>query len=229
MFRVFIVITFLFASLEQLNAQSKVSYDFKKGQVLDIMLITNKPDIEALFANYKKTAFPVAMKLGYQPQPGFGIAEYTQGNQQPASFIFGKWNSLEKREQFLTDITKSVPDFHEQRRSMFELFALTYYEMQEDISFEIDREKLVVVTAYWQQEASTFQSFTKAWLKTAKRSGGEIILELTDGKSPFAYYYQPDYLVITQWNDREEFNKFYSKNLKMEQEGLRHVNQFILK
>lgn len=229
MFRRLILISLFIATLGHLNAQSTVSFDLKKGEILDILLITNKPDIEALFDNYKKTAFPVAMGLSYQPLPGFGIAEYTQGNQQPSSLVFGKWSNLEKREQFLTDITESVPDFHEQRRNMFEFFALTYYEMQEDISIEIDREKLLVVTAYWQQEASALQTFTQKWRKIAKKSGGEVILELTEGKSPFAYYYQPDYLVITQWSDRETFNKFHDENIKMNHEGLKHVNQFILK
>jgi len=229
MFRTAMLIGLFIAGVGSLPAQSKISFDLKKGEILDILLLTTKNDNEALFENYKKTAFPVAMGLSYQPLPGFGIAEYTQGNHQPGAFLFGKWESLEKRERFLADITKTVPDFHEQRRAIWSQFVLTYYEMPKDISIEIDREKVVVATAYWESNKVDFAKFTQQWLKTAKKSGGVLVLELTNGKSPFGYYYQPDYLVLTQWSDREAFEKFYDKNMKMEHEGVKHVNQFILK
>ena len=59
--------------------------------------------------------------------------------------------------------------------------------------------------------------------------GGKTVVELMDGKSPFGYYYQPDYLVITEWKDKATFDAFYQANIKMKQEGVKHVNQFLLK
>jgi hypothetical protein len=38
----------------ELRAQT---FDFKKGEVLDILLLTNKPDWEKHFEKYKETAF----------------------------------------------------------------------------------------------------------------------------------------------------------------------------
>ncbi|MEM1123139.1 MAG: hypothetical protein AAGJ18_22040, partial [Bacteroidota bacterium] len=164
----------------------------------------------------------------YQPLPGFAIGEMTQGNHQPAIFALGKWASLAKREQFLVDIEEKVVDFHEQRRALWSTFDLTYFEMPADVSFQIDRNKVNVVTAYWQDEETDFKQFKKAFTKKAKKAGGTALVELTNGISPFGYYYQPDYLVITEWDNRAKFDAFHRENTKMDHEGVKHVNQFLL-
>ncbi|WP_298313786.1 hypothetical protein [uncultured Aquimarina sp.] len=212
-----------------LVAQSDVkSFDFKKGEVLDILLLTNKPDIEKDFERYKKTAFPVASKRTYRPQPGFNIKETTQGNIQPTTFIFGKWNDLKNREQFISEIEDIVPDFHVQRRNMWSIFNLTYYEMPRDISFKIDRSKYIVATSYWKKDTESFKKFTELWSQKSAAKGGKKILQLTNGKSPLGYYHNPDLLVITQWESKQEFDAFYKENLKMDHKGVLHVNQFVL-
>jgi len=226
------LIVFLFLMLGvggSLPAQSNVkSYSFKQGEVLDILLLSAKPNYDSLFAIYRKTAFPVAMRMSYTPIPGYRIKEYTQGNFQPESFILGKWASLAKREQFLAEIETHVPDFHQQRRNIFKNFHLTYYEMPTDISFEIDKGKMIVATAYWQSEDQSFQRFQKQWLKAAKRAKGKTVLNLAHGKSPFGYFYQPDWMTITEWESPAAFEAFQAKVNKLGSDGLQHVNQFIL-
>ena len=212
-----------------LPAQSNVkSYSFKQGEVLDILLLSTKPNSDSLVAIYRKTAFPVAIGMSYTFLPGFSIKDYTQGNFQPESFILGKWASRAKREQFLAEIETHVPDFHQQRRNIFKNFHLTYYEMPADISFEVNKDKLIVATAYWQSDDQSFQRFQKQWLKAAKRAKGKTILSLKDGKSPFGYFYQPDWMTITEWESPAAFEAFQTKMNTLGAEGLEHVNQFIL-
>ncbi len=212
-----------------LHAQSNIkSYDFKKGEILDILLLTTKPEGNALFKKYRETAFPVATKRSYKPLPGFKITETTQGNIQPTSFLFGKWNDLENREAFIAEIETFVPDFHKQRRDIWSIFNLVYYEMPNDITFEINKDKFIVATAYWQKDAVTFQKFKKEWLQKAKAKGGKNILHLSNGKSPVGYYYNPDYLLITQWENKAAFEAFYKENLTMSHKGVQHVNQFVI-
>ncbi len=214
---------------EPLMAQSEVkTYNFKQGEVLDVLLLSAKPNYDSLFAIYRKTAFPVAMRMSYTPIPGYRIKEYTQGNFQPESFILGKWASLAKREQFLAEIETHVPDFHQQRRNIFKNFHLTYYEMPSDISFEINKGKMIVATAYWRSNDPGFQRFQKQWLKAAKRTKGKTILSLEHGKSPFGYFYQPDWMTITEWESPAAFEAFQAKVNKLGSNGLQHVNQFIL-
>ncbi|WP_299258632.1 hypothetical protein [uncultured Aquimarina sp.] len=212
-----------------LVAQSNVkSFSFKKGEILDILLLTTKSDTNKDFDKYKKTVFPVGLEKTYKPLPGFGIKETTQGNIQPTSFILGKWNDLKNREQFIAEIEEKVPDFHIQRRNIWSLFNLTYYEMPKDISFKIDRSKYNVATSYWKKDAASFKKFTELWLKKSTVKGGKKILQLTDGKSPVGYYHNPDLLVITQWESKSAFDAFYKENLKMNHKGVLHVNQFVL-
>jgi len=212
-----------------INAQSEIqSYSFKKGEVLDILMLTTKPEGEALFERYKKTAFPVALKRGYQPMPGFAIKESTQSSFHPENFLFGKWNNLENREKFLTEIETQVPDFHKQRRDIWSIFNITYYEIPNDITFKINKEKYNVVTAYWKKDANTFNTFKKEWIQRSKNKGAKNIIALAKGISPLGYYYNPDYMVITQWENKAAFEAFYKENLKMSHKGVKDVNQFVI-
>lgn len=210
------------------NAQLK-TITFKKGEVLDILLFTGKPEMAKLFPRYKETAFDFALKIGYKPQPILSIAETTQGGLQPGSFVFGKWTNLSSRKKFLNEITTQVPDFHDQRRAMWSSFYLAYYEIGKDISFDLNPEKVIVATAYWEDESNAFSSFKKEWLKKAKNNGGKVLLELNDAMSSVGYLYKPNYVVLTEWDNRAAFEVFKKENLKMEEKGIQNVNQFIIK
>lgn len=212
-----------------LFAQSNIkSISLNKGEILDILLLTTKPGTEKAFEKYRKTAFPVGFKRTYQPLPGFKVQETVQGNIQPASFILGKWNDLQNRELFIAEIEGIVPDFHEQRRTIWSLFNLAYYEMSNDVSFSFDKDKYIVATAYWKKDDVSFKKFKDLWLQKSNAKEGKTILQLTDGKSPMGYYYNPDWVIITQWKSKEAFDAFYKENLKMSHQGVLHVNQFIL-
>mgnify|MGYP001803116856 CR=1 FL=1 len=212
-----------------LAAQSNIkTIRLEKGEILDILLLTTKTDTEKAFENYKKTAFPIAFKKTYQPLTSFKIVETAQGNIQPSSFIFSKWSNLKNREEFIEKIEDAVPDFHLQRRNIWALFNLTYYEMANDISFNIDKDKYNVVTAYWKKEDRSFKNFMTLWLQKLTLTGGTTILQLTNGKSAMGYYYNPDIVLITHWNSKKDFEAFRKENLKMNHKGVLHVNQFIL-
>ncbi len=225
----FAILTFILcwcnaSTMAQTNIKS---YSFKKGEILDMLLLSAKPNTDALFKDYVKVAFPVAIEMSYKNLPGFKIEDHTQGNLHPKSLIFGKWDNVEKREQFLTEVESFVPDFHKRRRDIWSVFNLTYYEMPET-TFEINKGKYNVVTAYWQKDEVSFQKFKTTWLEKSRVKGGKTILALSNGKSPFGYYYRPDYLVITQWESKEVFDTFFAENLKMDHTGVLHVNQFAI-
>ncbi len=211
------------------TAQSDTKeYNFKKGEILDLLFLTTKPDTKANFDRYKKTVFPVGFKFSYQSQPGFGITSYVEGNHHPSGLVLGKWNSLVQREQFLTNIVKEVPDFHEQRRALFSFFGLTYYEMQADMQFQVRGDKYNVVTAYWKARPKDFERFVNDFKTASKKAGGSEIIELTGGESPFGYYYQPDFLVVTEWENQAAFEAFHKTNKAMDTKGVLHVNQFVI-
>lgn len=228
-FKMMLVFLALFCATHA-NAQSESkTLQFKKGEVLDILLLTGKPEIGTLFPRYKETAFAFALETGYQPQPLFSIAETTQGGIQPSSFVFGKWTAVRSRERFLNEIVTNVPDFHEQRRAMWSSFYLAYFDMPKDVSFEVDPQKTVVVTAYWKKSDIEFQKFKRTWLKKAANQGGKVLLELTDAQSSVGYMYTPDYVILTEWKSKAHFDAFHKENLKMSEKGIQNVNEFILK
>ena len=210
-----------------LAQENTVDYNFKKGEVLDILLLTNGPDVATLFPKYRETAFPVASKFSFQPIPGLSIAKTIQGGVQPEAMIFGKWDSKVKREGFLKAIVPAVPNFHEQRRALWSYFTLTYYEMLKDTNFTIDRSKYNVVTSYW-GEGTSFTNYIKVFKKAIATKGGKEIITFTNGYSPVGYVYNPDYITITQWESKAAFDMFYKKHQAMEETSITNVHQFVL-
>lgn len=226
-FALFLIV--YWAGIVTLLAQDDIKkYEFKKGEVLDILLLTNGPEAKTLFPNYRRTAFPVATKFSYTPIPGFPIAETVQGGVHPRSFIFGKWDSKEKREDFLEAIITEVPDFHEQRNAIWTYFAVTYYEITEDAQFIIDRSKYNVVTAYWGQ-GNSFKEFTDSFKEVQESSGGKEVLTLSNGTSPPGYYYNPEFLMITEWENKAAFESFNKEHQAFNEKRILNVHQFVLK
>ena len=225
-----LVVAFFSFSLFYCKAQSKqpISYSFKKGEVMDIMLITTVPNSAIKYEKYKKTVFPIALKYSYQPLPGFNIRKLTLGTHLPTSLIFAKWKNKEKREGFLDNITKKTPDFHKQRRALFPYFDLTYYEMPHDINFTINREKYNVVTSFWKQDSKVFIKFSNQWEKQIKEAGGKIIVQLGNGTSPIGYHYNPDMLYLIEWDNKKAFDVFEKQHSLTSYETLKNVHQFVI-
>ena len=204
------------------------TFSFKKGEVMDLIYLSSQPDTDQLFDHYKKTAFPVAFEYSYQPQRGFTVKELTLGMNVSNSLIVGKWASKEKREGFLENIVKRVPDFHQQRRKLFEEFALTWYVIPEDLEFSVEASKFHVATSFWQKEAGSFGRFSRNWKKAIEKAGGEILLELTEGSSPTGYYFNPDVFLIIEWQDRAAFDAFAKDHPLSTYEDLKHVHQVVI-
>ncbi len=204
-------------------------WNFKKGEVLDILLFNGKKELPKLFPKYKETAFAFALEKGYKPQPFLAVTETTQGGYQPDTYIIAKWTDLAGRKAFVNEILEKVPDFHQQRRAMWSSFSLAFYEVTKDMSFEADPDKILVATSYWKDNTGAFTNFKKEWLKMAKNNGGKVLLELTGAMSTVGYMYKPDFIVLTEWNDRAAFDSFTKESMKMGEKGIQNVNQFIIK
>lgn len=211
-----------------LSAQSKkMTYTVKKGQVFDILLLTLKPDTKAQLKNYFQTFSPIAKKHGYHSLKEFPIKESpTQGNYQPQSMILGYWDNLDLREKFLQYVESKKMNFHQQRRDIWFHFDVTYYQAKQDYTFEVDRQKYNVVTAYWHKNKRGFKHFKQKWNEKVRQAGGTIKVAFIEGASPFGYHYNPDYLTITAWENKATFEKFYKQNLAMDHSAVQQVNQF---
>lgn len=221
-----ITLSFLFTWESTAQSEEVLSYSLKKGQVFDIIFLSTKDSTEALQKKYFSTAFPVAGKAGYNPLKGFGIKQKPlQGNYHPSAMIFGAWPSIEVREKFLVDIVKEVPDFHSMRKEIWSNFDLTYWEIQEDISFDVDRSKFNVVTSFWKKEGASIKSYKNEWLKKSAKEGATKLIQLENGTSPFGYHYNPDFLVMTTWEDKESYDAFMKKVSELDQSAIKLIHE----
>lgn len=224
----FLILIILAVSSFKLLAQSEIkSYSIKKGQAFDIILFNTNAEAKETLDRYFKSAIPLAMKSGFIPQKGFKVEEPPlQGNYWPKTVIIGLWEDFDKREQFALNITDEVPDFHEMRRKIWTSFNLTYWEVGQDYSFDVNSEKFNVMTAYWGNDDEKFPKFRRAWLDQVEKSGGNKLIGFFKGSSPFGYEYNPDHLTIVEWESKEAFEKFKEKTLEIDHDGVKHVNQF---
>lgn len=222
-----LITSFTFVNVK---AQNQIkTFTFEKGEILDIIISTNSSDFNKLVDRYRKEAFPVAFEYTYQPQSGFSVSRLTLGNYFPQNFIFGKWSTRQKRDDFLANISKRVPDFHEQRRAIFTYFALTYFEVPEDLQFSINSDKYNVATSFWENDSlENFDSFYNEWKNLVIKSGGQFLLELQDGTSPTGYYYNPNVLTIVQWESVSAFDRFAKEWPLSRYEMLKDVHQFVI-
>ncbi|MEM0930917.1 MAG: hypothetical protein AAGJ12_00530 [Bacteroidota bacterium] len=220
----------LIGSFFSFGQDNLVTFELRKGEVFDILFLATLDGSQETFKEYRQTAFPVASEMGFSPLPGFKIRETIQGNYEPSSLILAKWTSLASREKFLDEIEGRVPNFHDMRKKIWSIFNLTYYELPEDYSIQLDREKVIVATACFKKESTKadFTEFLSQWKKAVKKTNGTLKMELVNGKSPEGYVYNPDYMAIAQWETKEEFNAFQKENLKMDADFLKNINQFAL-
>lgn len=222
-------IAILMTSFNAWAQADKRVYSLRKGEAFDIIFLSTKPGTEDIQKKYFESAYPVALKSGYKSLKGFKIEETPlMGNFHPHSMILGTWPSMEVRDQFLVDIVKSVPDFHSMRREIWSSFYMTYWEVKEDTEFEVNPDKFTVVTSYWSSQTKSFNAYTKKWLTSITANGGKNILKLTNGQSPFGYDYDPDILVITEWESKEGYDAFCEKFRKNSMTGVKQIHQLIL-
>ncbi|UZO80079.1 hypothetical protein NBT05_14125 [Aquimarina sp. ERC-38] len=207
----------------------EISYTLKKGEVFDLLLVTNQPTGKEVFKNYRAEAFPVAVEKGYSFLSGFKITETLEGDIHPEGAIFGKWKSLADRQEFLKIITTRVPDFHKMRKEIWYYFTVKYYEIEQDLHFNLDPEKVIVATTYWQKEgaSSEFENFIAKVKSLIETTGGSLKLAFNKGYSPEGYEYNPDYLILTQWDNKEDFDRFIKDSSTMDSTMLQTLHQFM--
>ena len=228
--KIFFLLTIVLLMSTTLTAQSKLTYNFKKGTVLDILLGNTKPESKDKQQLYFKEIFPVAKELGYNSAPALGIPESpTMGNYHPQFLAFGLWESFKARNYAMETIEQKVPDIYQRRKEIWSTFNMTSYELDQDINMELSENKTYVVTAYWLENSNQIEEFKNNFSKTVSSQNGKVILELMGGRSPVGYYYNPDYFTITEWDNSSEFQNFAKSSKGKAFKGIKNINQFKVK
>ena len=213
-------------------AQNNNSIELSKGQIFDILPLkfNGKADSLSVKKYLKEAILPRAIKLGYLPIKTVSIEKggVTQGNYSPDVLIFGGWKNKDSLTSIMKQLESEFPDFHSLRREVWTVFYNTHYELKEDLSFKFLPNKFYVATSYWEKQPSDLATLIKVTTKHIKKHRGSIILELSEGESPYGYYYNPDYFFITEWNSESDFKKFMKENQSKEKQNLKHINQFKL-
>lgn len=199
-----------------------------RGEILDLLLISQNPNTNEELKSYFKTALPIGQRMTFKSLPSFKVTNHIQGNHKPELVILGKWNDLEIREKFLTEVVKEVPDFDLRRRTIWSYFGLRYYEIKKNITFTIDRNKYHVASAFWFTSTNKSSTYLKKWKKEVVKSGGKFLLDLKGGKSPFGYQYNPEHFFITSWESETAFQNFKEKLKSSKLDNIEQINELIL-
>jgi len=224
-----IAILVLITIIDVKAQEDLVTYSFKKGEVMDVLLLNSKDGIEEVRKRYFETATPIARKRGYTPMPYFSILESPlRGNYHPDAIVIASWPSVEVRKTTLVELETTLLDFHDMRREIWSTFNIAYYEMAKDMSFTIDKSKYNVATAYWAEDNQSMDAYMSRWTQLIEATNGIVVVQLTGAGSVFGYVYKPDYLVVSSWDSKEAFEVFRAQSLKMDHIEVEHVQQFKL-
>jgi heme-degrading monooxygenase HmoA len=209
---------------------TSVKFTFPKGHVIDFLLLKRKANSDPALNEYARAAIAEARALGYKGLGGFNIPRNPiQSNIHPETLIFGSWpGNFADRQQALKDLLAAVPTLYAKRLDVWSAFFMTNYEITEDITFEVDRDKIQVLTSYWQNDTDKFAAFKNAFLKKVNHYGGSVKLNLGNPQSPYGYTYTPDFTTLTEWNTQEEFDAFLESSRLMDISGVKQINQFYL-
>ncbi|MEX0300042.1 MAG: hypothetical protein AB3N28_13300 [Kordiimonas sp.] len=224
-----IVAAAMFGNVVSVAAKAvETSFKFEKGRVLDILYLIRKDNPREAYQRYFKEVGPFAIELGYKPLSGLSVVgKPTTGNIYPDVVAFGTWpGDFEDRASHLKTLMKQVPDLHSRRMDLWSSFNMSWYELTEDITLTIDSEKYYVLSAYWQENEAAFKRFVKAYKSAAASAGGEVVLELTDGQSPFSYMHKPELVLISEWESEQVFKEFHARNAELNHKALKHATEF---
>lgn len=224
-----IIAAAMFGSVVPVAATAvETSYKFEKGRVLDILYLIRKDNPREAYQRYFNEVGPFAIELGYKPLGGLNVVgKPTIGNIYPDVVAFGSWpGDFEDRANHLKTLMKQVPDLHSRRMDLWSSFNMSWYEVKKDITLTVDSEKYYVLSAYWQESEASFKRFVKAQKRAAASAGGEIVLDLTDGQSPFSYMHKPDLVLISEWDSEQAFRAFQVKNTELDHKALKHATEF---
>lgn len=204
------------------------SVTFQKGRMLSILIGIRKPGMDEAWRSYVNTIFPLAMKYQYDPGSAFNVLEPTRGNYHPGFVAMASWPSAGHRDNFQND--PSLPkDLAQQRRNIWSRFdQLFYKELETTISFEVRSDKVYAFTAHWIADAKAYQKYEKNSLAKMKQHKGRLLTQLPDGYSPKNHLYDPDVLLISEWDNVDAF-KTYLKELEQYKpdDGLKNTNEFV--
>lgn len=225
------ILLFFLIWFSNLSAQNSKSIDLKKGQIFDVLPLKFNKNADSLSIRkyLNDSILPRAIELGYIPISSIQINRTAiQGNYTPDIIVLGAWQNKTSLDDIMKQLELEFSDFHSLRREIWTVFYNTHYELKEDLSFEFLSDKFYVATAYWKKQSLGFENFTEKTIQNINRHNGKVILELSEGESPYGYYYNPDYFFITEWNNEVEFKEFMKENPLEEKQKLRHINQFEL-
>jgi hypothetical protein len=209
---------------------TKVTYKFEKGHVIDFLLLTRKPNSDEALFDYGSAAIAKARALGYKGLSGFNVTRNPiQSNFHPETITFASWpGSFEDREAGIAKLLEQVPDLYSKRLNVWSSFYLSYYEIEEDISFDVYHDKIQILSAFWRQDSEKFTDFQADYFQKVNRYGGDIKFNLSGAKSPFGFDYTPDFTTLIEWDSQEDFDAFRKATEAFDENALKQVHQFYL-
>ena len=214
-----------------ISAQKNTAIALQKGQVFDVLPLKLNKNADSLSMRkyLNDSILPKAIKLGYIPIANLPVKKHAiQGNYTPDVLVLGAWKSKTSLDAIMKQLETEFSDFHSLRREIWTVFYNTHYELKEDLKVTFLSDKFYVATAYWKNTSSNFKHFKSNTATNIKSNNGKVVLELTEGNSPYGYYYNPDYFFISEWNNKADFEQFLKENQVIEKQNLKHINQFNL-
>lgn len=227
-------VVIFFSMLLFISSQTKAdqTLSLKENTVIDLLFLNDISDNQKFKKQYFVDVAPIAKTMGYQPIMGFRIKEKPiQGNYFPNVLAIAQWpGNMADRKSLFEQLLVKVPDLHAKRFDVWSSFKMSNYYIHKDKTLTFKDDKRYVLTALWQSDEKKFKNYLKQHIEQVESAGGKVLIKLDEGSSLFGYLYNPDFTVITEWNDMKAIKRFTqsTKINNKNSSGVKHINELHL-
>lgn len=201
-----------------------------KNRTIDFLFVTDKKDVEKLKPKYFKDVFPPAQKIGFKRATYFRINKKPiSGEYFPYVVAIGSWpGDWEMRQALFAELKDAVPDIRSRRLDIWNSFNMINVSTTSELDIRFDPSKIYVLSAYWQKNKETFDSFREAVPNQVAKQKGKVVFLANETQSMFGYALPASMMMISQWETQADFDTYYTAIANQQSQATSASSEFYL-
>ncbi len=197
------------------------SVQFNNTRITEMAMQWVKPDAGESLMSYFQQVFPVAEKYGVRALGRLVPEEAVLGELAPNVIGMVEWPELESFDGFMADA--NYRRLYPQRDAALDRLIVTHLRPAEDASVSFDRDKVYELSGLWIRPDGGRERLNDYYAHIqpiAEEYGGRQLLQFAGVRSAWGDFL-PTEVRITEWPDRDSWDRFLKDKRVAQLEELR--------
>ena len=173
------------------------------GHRLVFVVNEDRPEGETYRQEYFARNLPLAKAQGMFECHSFRVDEVVAGGRNPQAASFFAWKSPEAADRFRTEPEYATRFLPRRAEGWIDLQSF-YTDLEEPVTFDLNRAKHYTVAAVWLQDAPAYDTYFRAMGPLFAELGARVVLKqapqryesVRDGVGP-----TPHWIILVEWAD----------------------------